>query len=75
MTGGPLLAPTGLRDPTEHCAECSEQIRLEFIYTPPNHHGDIVIEFEYNNSKGETVAVSERGTDEAAEVFGAGLSA
>ncbi len=63
------------RSETEHCAECSEQIRLEFIYTPPNHDGDIVIEFEYDNSKGETVTVSERGTDEAAEVFGAGRSA
>jgi hypothetical protein len=51
------------RSETEHCAECREQTKLEFIYTPPNHDGDIVIKFEYENSKGETVTVSERGTD------------
>src|SRR5262245_45275167 len=42
-----------------HCDECSEQIRLEISHTPPNHGGEIVIDFEYTNSKGETVAVSD----------------
>ena len=43
---------------TDHCDECSEHIRLEISHTPPNHGGEIVIDFEYTNSKGETVAVS-----------------
>ena len=45
---------------TDHCDECSEQIRLEISHTPPNRDGEIVIDFEYTNSKGETVTVSER---------------
>lgn len=44
---------------TDHCDECREQIRLEFIITPPDHSGEIVIDFEYVNSKGETVKVSD----------------
>lgn len=48
------------RSQTEHCDECLEQIRLEISHTPPNHGGEIVIDFEYTNSKGETVTVSEQ---------------
>jgi hypothetical protein len=44
---------------TEHCDECSEQIKLEISHTPPNRDGEIVIDFDYANSKGETVAVSD----------------
>jgi len=44
---------------TNHCDECSEQIRLEIIHTPPNHDSEIVINFEYPNSKGEIVNVTD----------------
>jgi hypothetical protein len=50
---------------TEHCDECSEQIRLEINHTPTDRNGEVVIDFEYPNSKGETVAVSDRKNSEA----------
>ena len=49
---------------TDHCDECLEQIRLEIIHTPPNHDGEIVINFEYPNSKGELVTVTVNDTEE-----------
>jgi hypothetical protein len=47
----------------DHCDECSEQIRLEIIHTHPNRDGEIIINFEYLNSKGETVTVTEEVND------------
>jgi len=52
------------RSEMEHCAECSEQISLEIRSTPPNHDGEIVIDFEYANSKGEIVTVSDSSDGE-----------
>lgn len=50
---------------TEHCEECSRQIGLEIRCTPPNRDGEIVIYFEYPNSKGETVIVRDaKGNEE-----------
>ena len=60
------------RSETEHCDECSEQIRLEISHTPPNHGGEIVIDFEYTNSKGETVTVSERKKQRGGSMKGGG---
>lgn len=37
------------------------------VWLPPNHSGGLVIEFEYINSKGETVTVSDRNDSEASE--------
>ena len=52
---------------TDHCDECLKQIRLEILHTPPNLDGEIVINFEYPNSKGEIVTVTEvNDTEEGA---------
>lgn len=50
---------------TEHCDECSKQISLELRYTPPSHNSEIVINFEYHNSKGEIVIVRDITDSEA----------